>query len=195
MKRRFWFGQDRRFLGFLGLLLVLGCSQSADQGSPLASQEASAPSPDPSIASPIPLGEQAPDFSVKSPDGTVVKLSKLRGQVVMLDFWATWCPPCLEGLPETARLAQESIGKGVRVLPISWEPPSSIKAFLKSRTLNLKVYFDSDESALRAYRVDPIPSVVIIDRTGKVKNYFIGLQSPATLASALNSAGANLPKS
>jgi thiol-disulfide isomerase/thioredoxin len=139
----------------------------------------------------VKVGDMAPDFTV-SPvaGGGPVKLSSLRGRVVLVDFWATWCPPCVKGLPDTLALHREFGGKGLSVLAVSNEPTATIAGWLKGKAMtDLPAYQDADAKATRAYGVKAIPTLVIIDATGKVAAVFVGLESPQTIKEALKKAG------
>ncbi len=141
---------------------------------------------------PVPVGHLAPDFTVSRMDGTSVKLSSLRGHVVMLDFWATWCGPCRESLPETYRLSKIGEPVGLRVLPISDEDHGTVAGFLKENHYSRPTYLDKGSKAEKLYNIQAIPTVVIIDAAGKLRNYFVGEQDPATLKAALIKAGAKI---
>jgi len=138
---------------------------------------------------PVPIGHLAPDFEVAGLDGKPVKLSSLRGHVVLLDFWATWCPPCKKGLPETARLAKVGASQGLQVLAISAEQHDPVANFLKGQSYQLPAFIDANRVASDAYKADAIPTTAIIDAKGQLSAYFVGLQDPSTLRQALAKAG------
>ena len=109
-----------------------------------AGLQATAMTPPADEAPPVPIGRPAPDFSVSSlGGGRTVRLSSLRGRVVLLDFWATWCPPCRRGLPETQKLAAQYGGKGLTVLAISDETPLTIARFVKTNGYSFPAYRDA----------------------------------------------------
>lgn len=147
-------------------------------------------------ASPITPGSPAPAFAVTglSGNGAKTSLAGLRGKVVLVDFWATWCQPCRRGLPETLRLHQKYANKGLAVLAVSNEDTQTVQTFLRENKAfaGLPVYRDAGEAALSAYQVDALPTVAIIDRQGRLSSYLVGLQEPATLQAALKKAGLNL---
>lgn len=113
-------------------------------------------------------GQLAPDFSLKSLDGKTYKLSDLKGKVVLLDFWATWCPPCREELPIIEKLHKEFSGKGLVVLGINNEDKATIQQFIKQQKLTFPTLLDSQDIASRAYKVEAIPRVILIDKEGKI---------------------------
>jgi thiol-disulfide isomerase/thioredoxin len=133
-------------------------------------------------APPVPIGSTAPDISVKTLGGKVVKLSSLRGKPVFLDFWATWCGPCRESLPHTQELAAMH-GKNITVLAISNEDVPTISSFIKDNKYTFPTYRDSDNSAGTKYHVAAIPTFVVIDAKGKLVGYQVGFDPDAVKAS------------
>ena len=143
---------------------------------------------------PVALGSLAPDCTITRLGGKrPVALSSLRGKVVLLDFWATWCPPCRRSLPETQKLSAAWSGKGLAVLAISDEDPPTISAFVKSNHYTFPAYRDGSKSAGKAYHVSAIPTLAVLDKQGRLVAYFVGLQEPDTVAAALKKAGLPLP--
>ena len=121
------------------------------------------------------IGKPAPDFQLTTLDGKSVSLADLKGQVVVLDFWASWCPPCIESLPHLGKLYDEK-QDGVKVFAVNLrEEKSKIEAFLKSRNLNVPVLLDSEGEVASEYNVISIPQTVVIGKDGTVKNVFVGL--------------------
>jgi peroxiredoxin len=121
-------------------------------------------------------GQTAPDFSLTSLSGKEVKLSDLKGQVVVLDFWASWCPPCRESLPHLGKLYGQN-QDGVKVLAVNMgEDADAAKSFVQSQNLNdLTVLLDKDKSVAQKYGISSIPTTVIIGPDGKVQRTFVGL--------------------
>jgi cytochrome c biogenesis protein CcmG/thiol:disulfide interchange protein DsbE len=120
----------------------------------------------------------APDFSlVNVADGKTVTLSKLRGKVVLIDFWATWCPPCRMTIPHLMDLQKEYGGKRFTVVGISLDQQGEavVKPFYESWKMNYPVVIDQDGSVARNYGgIRSIPTGLLIDRKGHVINGFIG---------------------
>ena len=118
---------------------------------------------------PRPLtGKPAPDFTLTSLSGQRATLSELRGRVVLLDFWATWCPPCRTAMPHLEKLRQEFGQKGLTVLGVTTEDADTVEPFIREHKITFPILLDPDGVAARAYRVTGIPRSLIIDREGKV---------------------------
>jgi cytochrome c biogenesis protein CcmG, thiol:disulfide interchange protein DsbE len=122
-------------------------------------------------------GKAAPDFSLKTVDGKDVKLSDQKGNVVLVDFWATWCPPCKESLPHVQKVsADEALAKkGLKVFAVNdKEDPDVVKAFLAANKYTFMVPMDVDQKAMIAYSVSGIPTTLIVGRDGKITDVFVG---------------------
>ena len=117
----------------------------------------------------------APDFELKKLDGTLLKLSDLKGRVVVLDFWATWCGPCVASLPKITQLGIEYKAAEVDVIAVNIEQTSAeVQSFLDRAKISPTVVLDSDGAVARAYQAQAIPQTVIIDRDGKIKFVIVG---------------------
>jgi peroxiredoxin len=116
------------------------------------------------------VGDSAPDFTVESADAArkPVKLSSLKGDVVLIDFWATWCGPCIESMPSIENLHRTYADKGLRVLGISNEARGTIDKFTVGRPHTYPLYIDSTSSAWNAYDVSQIPLVIVVGRDGRI---------------------------
>ena len=130
-------------------------------------------------------GGAAPDFTLQDTAGNQVSLASLKGSVVVLDFWATWCGPCMKGLPkidEFAKWAAES-GKPIKVFAVNTmenskdlsERMDKIGAFWKSKGFGFPTLIDADDAVSRAYGVQGIPFTVVIDPQGNVADMHMGL--------------------
>jgi len=117
----------------------------------------------------LPVGTQAPDWTLKAPDGRSVTLSKLRGKIVVLDFWATWCRPCVMAMPGVQRLYEKFRGKPVEVFGVSCREAggSDPAAFMKKKGFTYGLLLNGERIA-DAYRVMGIPVFYVIDADGKV---------------------------
>jgi thiol-disulfide isomerase/thioredoxin len=131
-------------------------------------------------------GDSAPNFSMPLHRGGAVSLGALRGKVVMLDFWATWCPPCVEEMPSLVRLAREFEGRGLVFIAANRDAPTTAPAavgvFDARRVPGVTAFtaFASDETTA-AYRVSVLPTLYLIDRQGAVHRVFTGFTSEEKL--------------
>ena len=120
------------------------------------------------------IGSVAPDFTVKDSDRTVT-LSEFKGQVVVLNFWATWCPPCVEELPSLVQMQERMKSKGVTVLAVSVDvDETAYRRFLKEHSVNLLSVRDPDQKSAGLYGTFKFPETYIVDRKGVVRRKFIG---------------------
>ena len=131
-------------------------------------------------------GRPAADFTLKSLDGDSQQLSSLRGKVVVLDFWATWCPPCRAELPSIEKLNAEFAGK-VQFLGVNDEDAGTVKGFLKKAGYTFPVLMDGKRQVHRTYGIRSIPVLLVIDRQGVIRQHFVGSRSQDALRSAIQS--------
>lgn len=111
----------------------------------------------------------APGFELKDIDGNVHRLSDYRGKVVIVNFWATWCPPCRFELPSMERLWQETKNKDVMMLAINLgEDEDTIFTFTSDYPVSFPLLMDSDSSVTKKYSVLGIPTSYVIDPKGKI---------------------------
>jgi len=120
------------------------------------------------------IGTAAPDFTVHDSERTVT-LSQLKGQVVVLNFWATWCPPCIEEMPSLVQMQQRMKAKGVTVLAVSVDvDQNNYQRFLRDHNVNLLSVRDADQKSNTLYGTFKFPETYVIDRGGVVRRKFIG---------------------
>jgi peroxiredoxin len=120
------------------------------------------------------IGSAAPDFTVQDSQNRVT-LSQLRGQVVVLNFWATWCAPCVEEVPSLVAMQQRMKSKGVTVLAVSVDvDDSAYRHFVKDHNVNLLTVRDPDQKSNALYGTAKFPETYVIDRNGVIRRKFIG---------------------
>lgn len=132
-----------------------------------------------------PLGQPAPAATLRTMDGGTVRLADLKGSVVVLDFWATWCVPCWTGLKHTAELAAWAKGSGlpVRVFALNTmentgdpgEQRRLAAELLRAKGLDLPVLLDSGKETFAAFHNPGLPSLVILDKEGRLARYHSGV--------------------
>jgi len=122
-----------------------------------------------------PVGSVAPDFTLKSNGGKNLKLSEFRGQVVMINFWATWCGPCREELPLLNRIQEQYRKAGFKLLGVNIDDrPEAAQAMARNLGIRFPILFDTDKRVSRRYDVNAMPSTLLIDRDGKVRYLHLG---------------------
>ena len=122
------------------------------------------------------VGDVAPDFEVTDFAGKKVSLADLRGQVVFLNFWATWCPPCVEEMQSISNLAQSYQGKGLRVVAVNVDasPAANIQQWVEKRKLGMEVLLDPNATIARRFGTFKFPETYLLDRNGKIQAKFVG---------------------
>jgi peroxiredoxin len=112
----------------------------------------------------------APDFTLKSRTGENIKLSELRGQVVMINFWASWCGPCRQEMPILDQLYQRYQPMGFTLLGVNVEEDSTAAdKILKEIPVTFPVLYDNKNKVSKSYQVQAMPSTFLIDRDGKLR--------------------------
>jgi cytochrome c biogenesis protein CcmG/thiol:disulfide interchange protein DsbE len=119
------------------------------------------------------VGAAAPDFTVQDSDRKV-SLNELRGKVVVLNFWATYCPPCIAETPSLEQLQKRLKDKGIVVLGVSWDADGdAYHKFLTDYKIDFPTVRDVDQQSSRLYGTLKIPETYIIDRNGIVRRKFV----------------------
>jgi cytochrome c biogenesis protein CcmG/thiol:disulfide interchange protein DsbE len=148
-------------LAFVSILVLAGCYSSSKPSS---------------------IGTAAPDFTIQDTDRSV-SLNQLRGKIVVLNFWATWCPPCIEEMPSLVQMQKKLQDKGVTVLAVSVDDDASdYHKFLKDHNVDLLTVRDpghKNENGVTApvasrYGTFKFPESYVIDRNGVIRRKFIG---------------------
>ena len=140
-----WLKHAVRAAGFAGLFMTTGVNAGADGG-------------------------PAPDFALKSHSGENLRLSEFRGEVVMINFWASWCGPCRQEMPLLDELYTQYQPLGFTILGVNVEEdPSKAKQLLKESPVNIPILYDDKSEVSKLYKVVAMPSTVLVDRDGNVR--------------------------
>jgi thiol-disulfide isomerase/thioredoxin len=112
----------------------------------------------------------APDFTLPARGGTNLSLSQYKGQVVMINFWATWCGPCRQEMPLLDAMYKKYKGMGFTLIGVNVEPDSkAAEKFLQGMPVTFPVAFDAESRVSKLYNVQGMPSTVIVDRKGNAR--------------------------
>jgi peroxiredoxin len=118
----------------------------------------------------VTLQDTAPDFTLKSLEGTNLRLEEYRGQVVLINFWASWCGPCRQEMPLLDRLHQRYADTGFAVLGVNVEGEAGpAQALIDKVPVTFPVLIDEDQLGSELYRLEAMPSTVVLDRDGVVR--------------------------
>lgn len=132
------------------------------------------------------VGDAAPHFTVTADDGEQISIADFNRKLLLLNFWASWCEPCIEETPSLNALARSLAPEGLVVLGISQDTnPAAYTAFIQNQHLDFLTSRQPDQSIQHAYGTIQIPETYLIDRNGKIRAKFISNQdwtSPAVVA-------------
>jgi thiol-disulfide isomerase/thioredoxin len=130
-------------------------------------------------------GDPAPPFGIEkllqAPEGAVASWDAFRGKVVVVEFWATWCGPCVQQIPHMNELVESFRGKPVQFISVTDEEERIVEPFLKKRPMKAWIGLDTDESMLEGYQVFSIPYLVVVDAKGQIA----AIRHPAELTGDL----------
>ena len=123
------------------------------------------------------IGSPAPDFTLIDTDGNEAKLADFRGKVVLIDFWATWCGPCIQAMPHIQAISDIYKERDVIVLGINtWEnDPGKVKPFLEEKKITYRILLDSKDEVVEKYGVNGIPTFFILDKDGIIQHTLTGM--------------------
>ncbi|MFA3782259.1 peroxiredoxin family protein [Melioribacteraceae bacterium 4301-Me] len=157
------------FIGLAVLLFIFNNSNSEPQQGPYPPNYVPTVSEQKSV--------NAPDFTLPTTDGKTLKLSDFKGKVVIIDFWATWCPPCRKGIPDLIELKKKFGKKGLEIIGVSVDQDTKdqVVPFIKQYGINYPVVYGNN-NVYRAYGgIEAIPTTFVIDKTGKIVASYQGL--------------------
>jgi peroxiredoxin len=140
-----------------------------------------------SFASPQPARKHAPDFKLTDASGQPVSLSSLRGKVVLLNFWATWCPPCKMEIPWLVEFQQTYRDRGFAVVGISMDEDgwAAVKPFMERMKINYPMTIGNDNIASLYGGIESLPTTLVIDRSGRIASTHTGLVSKSDYRAAI----------
>ena len=120
-------------------------------------------------------GKKAPDFSLKDINDKTISAASLKGNVVLIGFWATWCPPCRSEMPAMNKLYREFRNKGFEVIAISKDRSVTyVKDYLSKTPVDFPILMDPENKASKAFRVFSLPTSFLVDRNGVILELFLG---------------------
>ena len=120
---------------------------------------------------------EAPQFELKDINGRTVRLSNYQGKVVLINFWATWCPPCRAEMPDLVRLQREHGKKGLQIIGITYPPENKdrVRRFARSLKVNYPIVLGTRQIKARFSSDETLPLTIVIDRDGKVSDIISGI--------------------
>jgi peroxiredoxin len=150
------------------LLLTAACQDSSEPATSPASKAAE--------NGKAAIGQPAPDFTLKAVDGRSISLSSLRGKVVLVNFWATWCPPCREEMPSMEELYKNYAPGGLELLAINIEEdgPEFLPEFMREHPHSFPVLYDTEGAVRERYGVFQFPETFVVGRDGVIVDKVVG---------------------
>jgi peroxiredoxin len=119
--------------------------------------------------------QKAPDFRLKDLRGNTFTLSALKGKVVLLNFWATWCPPCVAEMPELNKLHKKLGPRGLQIVAVSTDNSITYpRDFVSKNAIDFTVLYDESRAVTRSYKVFSMPTTFLIDKHGTIVEKFFG---------------------
>ena len=124
------------------------------------------------------VGKPAPDFSLRDRNGKTWKLSELKGQVVFVNFWATWCPPCRKEMPEFIKLQQELGDRGLQFIGIAIEEKASVEKYVDLVNINYPILIAEDTGITLSQKmgntINALPFTIVVDSNGNIVHHHPG---------------------
>jgi len=119
---------------------------------------------------------RAPEFTLKNLAGANVTSDTLKGKVILLNFWGTWCPACLAEMPSLYSLSRDNVlkSRGFEVIAVAVDAASDVKSYLKKKGIDMMVLLDEDKLVSRKFKVFSLPTTLLINRNGMIVEKFYG---------------------
>ena len=133
--------------------------------------------------------QKAPNFSLKTYDGKIVELAKLKGTVVVVNFWATWCPPCRAEIPDFIKVYDTYKSKGLEIVGIALDEDgwSKVKPFLEKNKINYPIVLGNAEVVQQYGGIEGIPTTFIVDKKGNIVDHQVGTLTKGILEQKIKS--------
>jgi peroxiredoxin len=157
-----------RFLRILGILAALGCASGETPQAAVASDK-------------VEVGQPAPSYASMAMNGDSVSLAGLRGKVVLLNVWATWCGPCRQEIPELRAIHSAYKDRGLELIGVSVDADGSddaIRAFTRDFKMDYAIWRDPNEGVNATFRMSGVPATFLIDRQGVLRWKATGVVEP-----------------
>ena len=172
-----------RFLpgAVLPALFLFASCRPAPETAAANATPAPAPAPRPATPSPLPVVGPSPEWSLTLLDNSTVGRESLKGKVVVVDFWATWCPPCVHEMPALVRLQEKYRDQGLVIVGITADNNMEIlNRFIQQRGVNFSVgLVDTALAELFGEKELLLPTTFLIDREGRIRHRKVGTADPA----------------
>ena len=134
-------------------------------------------------------GEPAPDFAAQTLEGKHVSLADFRGKTVLLNFWATWCPPCRSEMPDMEKIYRERLDKDVVILAVDvQEAAVPVQAFVDRFSITFPILMDVSGDIAKLYGIQSLPSSYFIDAQGRITSFNLGAMNESAISRRIDQA-------
>ena len=126
------------------------------------------------------VNQSAPAFALKDLQGGTVRLTDYKGKVVLINFWATWCKPCLVEMPDLVKMQKDYESQGLQIVGITCPPMTqkNVEDIARKLNLNYPILYGTDEVSDAYYANAVLPTTIIVDREGKIRGRILGILVP-----------------
>ncbi|MFK8793260.1 peroxiredoxin family protein [Planococcus plakortidis] len=164
----------------LAAMAIIAINFFEEDAVPIDTNESTSPAtaPDAFLAEGLSQGQAAPDFTLTDQDGETVKLSDYRGKKVILNFWATWCPPCRAEMPHMQQFHENNAGGDVEILAVNLTAQDNgdeaIRSFIDEFGLTFSIPMDETGSTAQTYQIRTVPTTFILNTKGEIAQKIVG---------------------